>query len=253
MLHLLARARAGALLAVAAAGLAAAPARAADAPTTPLPLSTPNGQVFNQANFSDGKFFWNKPLIQGWDGSQARSLLVDPATGALLVLAPLGPGAATAAGQTAQAGVLATIATNTAAASTAGLAKEAGGNLAAIAASTAAGATAAGQATANGSLATIVTNTGVRPAIAGSDASGSVATANTYQQLQGVTPGRQGCTVTNSSTATISVKVTDAGGSTVTVLSPGQPFYCGPPGAVDRGAVSITSATAGAQFSARFF
>ena len=92
--------------------------------------------------------------------------------------------------------------------------------------------------------ATSASATGVTSA----DASGTVTTANTYQTLQAANGARKGCSVQNTSTVAESVKV----GATVFTLMPGQPLFCANGLTVSQDAVAITSAMAGASFSAAF-
>lgn len=85
-------------------------------------------------------------------------------------------------------------------------------------------------------------------AVTGADGSGTVTTSGVFQPLQAANPARKGCTVQNTSTVAEQLRQ----GTTVWTLMPGQPFNCASGNVVATDAIAITSATAGAQFSAVF-
>ena len=101
---------------------------------------------------------------------------------------------------------------------------------------------------ADGSIPTTSTAAGGGSVVTGTDASGTVTQANVFQTLQVANGVRKGCTVQNTSTTTEQVRI----GATVFTLTPGQPISCASGLVVAGDAVAITSATAGAQFSAVF-
>ena len=85
-------------------------------------------------------------------------------------------------------------------------------------------------------------------AVIGTDASGTVATAGVYQTLQAANTARRGCLVQNTDTVVETIRF----GTTVYTLQAGQTINCTSGVMVNGDAVSITSATAGAKFSAEF-
>lgn len=85
-------------------------------------------------------------------------------------------------------------------------------------------------------------------AVASTDASGSVATASTFQTLQAANSARKGCTVQNTSANVETLKVN----TTNLTLAAGQTFSCAQGLLVNGDQLQITSATAGSTYSALF-